>query len=191
MTRIFGASLLVVAIWAIGSAQGAPPAPPPVPEYAGQWELNVAESKLPTLQVRSAPGVTGSPRLPPPSGSITGQTMTVTQNTKQLSVATVTRTEGQMEVPPQALTYNLDGTDLSFDQKMGRMTAPAIAQATVLDDGRLSLVTKATVDGPRGVMTITTTSVWKLDLDGKTLRVHRTRESPRGTEETDWIYHLR
>lgn len=182
------AGLLIASLCTIASAQGTPPSPPPFPEFAGTWELNVAQSKLPTMQVRNAPGVTGSPRLPPPSGSITGQKMTVTQTTNQLSVATVTQTEGQMEVPPQALTYNLDGSDSTSEQNFGRMTGPAVSKATLLDDGSLSLTTTATIDGPRGVMNIVTKSVWKLDANGKTLRVHRTRESPRGTEETDWVY---
>jgi hypothetical protein len=159
------------------------------PNFAGTWVLDVSKSKLPEMRSGGGGGGVGggTGRMMGPRGSVTGQTLTVTQDAKQLTVATDTKTDGAMEMPPQTNAYNLDGSESTSELKFGMQTIPAKLKAS-WDAGKLTLDTVATADGPQGTRTITTKQVWELADGGKTLKVHRTRETMRGTDESDWVY---
>ena len=182
---VFG---LLLASCTLAWAQGKPASA--TPNFAGTWVLDVNKSKLPEMRGGGGGGMGGgggTGRMMGPRGSVTGRTLTVTQDAKELTVATDTKTDGAMEMPPQTNTYNLDGSESTSELKFGMQTIPAKLKAS-FDAGKLTLDTVATADGPQGTRTITSKQVWELADGGKTLKVHQTRETMRGTDESDWVY---
>ena len=122
--------------------------------FAATWSLDKAKSE----------GLQG------PMASL-DQTWVVTQDAKMFTVEA-------------SFSYNLDGSETT-QEMTGRMPGKAALKAKWQDDGKileLSSVLKANVQG--NDVTITTTEHWELADGGKTLKVHRTQESPQGTRET-------
>jgi hypothetical protein len=134
--------------------------------FAGTWVLDKAKSE--GLQGRMAN---------------VDQTWVVTQDAKTLTVEK-SFTGGEQPIPSQKSTYNLDGSETSMDVT-GRMPGKAALKAKWQGDGKileLNSVLKANVQG--NDITVTTTEHWELADGGKTLKVHRVSESPRGTQES-------
>ena len=148
--------VLMVGFWSVNAAPA---------NFAGTWSLDKAKSE----------GLQG------PMASI-DQTWVVTQDGKTFTVE-ASFSGGEQPRPPQKRTYNLDGSETSMEMT-GRMPGKAALKAKWQGDSvlELSSVLKTNVQG--NDVTITTTEHWELADGGKTLKVHRTQESPQGTRET-------
>ena len=176
-------SVLLVGFWAVSAA----PAPT---NFAGTWTLDKAKSK----------------DLPPQMENIKTLTLTVTQDAQQLTTDTkVERNENAEAAPggggpggggggrrgggmmgPQNVAYKLDGSEATLDTG-GRGTATAKAEWQ--NGGKtLKLTTKRTFDFQGNSVTTTSTEIWDLSSDGKTLTIQRTSESPRGTMNTTLVF---
>lgn len=82
-------------------------------------------------------------------------------------------------------TFNLDGTETSADMGRGKVTR----KATVAGDGSVQLVSKSTFTGQDGNEIVsTTTEKLALSGDGKTLTVTRHSESPRGPQDSTYVF---
>jgi hypothetical protein len=111
------------------------------------------------------------------------QTWTVVQNEKTLEVS-IQYSGGEQEVPAQKYNYNLDGSETTAEVG-GRMPGKATLKAKWMGDGKiLEISTVRNINVQGNDVTITTTEHWELADGGKTLMVHRTSESPRGTQES-------
>jgi hypothetical protein len=133
--------------------------------YAGTWVLD--KSKSGEL-----------PRMWQNADSIQ---MDVTQNDKTLGV-TVKGGRGD-----ETLTYNLDGTPSTVDMG-GRMPGKATLTVKVNADGSVELKTQREGNIQGNPVTFKSTEVWQLADGGKTLKVKRTSESPRGTQESNLVF---
>ncbi len=149
--------VLMVGFWSVSAAPT---------NFAATWSLDKAKSEGLQGQMASL-----------------DQTWVVTQDAKTFTVE-LSFSGGDQPRPPQKRTYNLDGSETSMEMT-GRMPGKAALKAKWQDDGKileLSSVLKTNVQG--NDVTITTTEHWELADGGKTLKVHRTSESPRGKQET-------
>ena len=150
--------VLMVAFWSVNAAAPA--------NFAGAWSLDKAKSE--GLQGRMAN---------------VDQTWVVTQDAKTFTVE-ASFSGGEQPMPSQKSTYNLDGSETS-QEMTGRMPGKAALKAKWQGDGKileLNSVLKAQMQG--NDVTITTTEHWELADGGKTLKVHREQESPRGKQES-------
>jgi hypothetical protein len=82
-------------------------------------------------------------------------------------------------------TYNLDGSETTGDMGRGKFARKA---AWSSDGKTLELVSKTTFQGPEGEVTATSTDKLQLSADGKVLTVARHSESPRGTQDSTWVF---
>lgn len=147
--------------------------------YAGTWTLDVSKSKL-------------SERSP-----IESMTMTVAQTDTDVSVETKTvrgaRPEGgggmgrgggmgggMMGGGDGTMTYTLDGKESSAGE--------AKIKAKFEKDGKMKLIQTRSFDTPMGAMSIKTVETWSLLDEGKTLKVNRDTETPRGTQSTELVF---
>lgn len=138
-------------------------------DFSGTWVLDKAKSE--GLQGRMAN---------------VDQTWVVTQDAKTFT-ADKSFSGGEQPIPSQKSTYNLDGSETSMEMT-GRMPGKAALKAKWQGDGKileLNSVLKANVQG--NDVTITTTEHWELADGGKTLKVHRVSETPRGTQESKLV----
>jgi hypothetical protein len=128
----------------------------------------------------------------------------VTQDDKQLTVETK-RSGGEGGGPgasgspgrggggrggmmgPQKLTYSLDGkkTTMEAQGPMGNSTIDLEAKWNGEQKLELKNVRHANFQG--NAVDFTTKETWELADAGKTLKIHRISESPRGTNETKWV----
>ena len=82
-------------------------------------------------------------------------------------------------------TFNLDGTETSGETGRGKF----VRKATLSSDGKtLELSQKTTFQGPEGEVTVTSTDKLELSADGKVLTVARHSESPRGPQDSTWVF---
>lgn len=159
MKRFLLACGLVCALMAGAWAYASPA------NFSGTWVLDKAKSE----------------GLAPQMADI-DVTMTVTQDDKQLTTETK-YTGGAQERPSQKATYKLDGSETTAEVA-GRMPGKATLKAKWLDDGKtLELNTVRNVTIQDNPVTITQKEHWELADGGKVLKIHRTTESPRGTQE--------
>jgi hypothetical protein len=168
---LFCALMIVVA--SISAQKGA--------NFAGTWELDKAKSKLPEMM----------------ANNLTSLTWTVTQTDAELKVepkAEMAQGGGGggggrgMMGGNQPASYKLDGSETTTDLT-GRMTGKVTRKAKWAGDGKileLNAVTNADFNG--NAITSTTTEHWELADDGKTLKVQRKSESPRGTQESTYVF---
>jgi hypothetical protein len=82
-------------------------------------------------------------------------------------------------------TYNLDGTETTADTGRGKVARKA---AWSSDNTALELTSKATFQGPNGEVTTTSTDKLTLSGDGKTLTVVSHRETPRGPQDSTFVF---
>jgi hypothetical protein len=153
--------VLMVGFWSVSASPT---------NFAGTWSLDKSKSE----------GLQG------PMASV-DQTWVVTQDAKTFAVE-ATFSGAPQDIPPQKRTYNLDGSETTMDVA-GRMPGKATLKAKWQDDGKvleLNSVRKVSVQG--NDVTITTTEHWELADGGKTLKVHRVSESPRGTQDTKLVF---
>ena len=136
------------------------------PNFAGTWELDKSKSEL-----------TGR------MANIEGMTLVVTQDAKQITVDT--KIAGAAE-QGQPFTYKLDGGESSMDIT-GRMPAKATLKAKWQSDV-LELSQDRAMSMNGNDFTVTIKDHWQLSPDGKMLTVHRTTDSPRGTQESKLVF---
>jgi hypothetical protein len=159
---------LMIGVAAVSAQKGA--------NFAGTWELDKAKSQLPQRQ----------------ADSIKSATWIITQDDKQItSEQKIERVEGAggggrgrgfgMGGP---LTVKLDGSETTTESERGKSTS----KAKWLNEGKTLEITSVTSGEFQGnAFTITSTEHWELADDGKTLKVHRKSESPRGPQESTWV----
>ena len=162
MKRFLIASSLICLL--MMAAQAAAPT-----NFSGTWSLDKSKSE----------GLQGAM-------ANADMTMTVTQDGKQLVVETK-YSGGEREMPAQSLTYKLDGSETTADFT-GRMAGKGTLKAKWMGDSALELHTVRNMNMQGNDVTMTSTEHWELADGGKTLKVHRTSESPRGTRETTLVF---
>jgi hypothetical protein len=156
----------VIGLLVIGAlAAGAAPA-----DFSGTWVLDKAKSQGLSERMVNV-----------------NITMVVTQDAKQLTSET-SYSGGEREMPPQKATYNLDGSETSVEMG-GRMPGKATLKAKWQNDGKtleLNSVRQANIQG--NDVTITQQDHWELGDGGKTLKLHRVSENPRGKQESTLMF---
>jgi hypothetical protein len=130
--------------------------------YAGEWSLDMKKSELPRMMQ-----------------NVESMTMTVTQDEKTLKTTTSTK-GGAREMPAQSISYSLEGKE-TVAEVGGMMGGTATLKAKIEKDGKLILnsVRKANFQGNE--VTITIKDRWELIDEGKTLKISRTTDTPRGS----------
>ncbi len=166
---------LMIGVAAMSAQKGA--------NFAGAWELDKAKSKLPEMM----------------ANNLTSLTWTVTQSDTELKIEPKAemaqggggagRRGGGMGMGGnQPQTFKLDGSETT-SELTGRMTGKATRKAKWAGEGKileLSTVTNAEFNG--NAFTTTTTEHWELADGGKTLKVHRKSETPRGPQEITYVF---
>ena len=137
--------------------------------FAGTWELDKAKSE----------GVQGGPQGAAPD-SVTWE---ITQNEKQITIASKTVVGGEAR-PPQSFTYNLDGTE-STAEVQGRFPGKANLKAKWMGDGKILELTRVRNISAQGQeFTLTTTEHLELAEGGKVLKAHSSTQTPQGARES-------
>ena len=148
------------------------------PNFAGNWELDVSRSKLPdTMQIES-------------------MTLTVVQTEKELSIQSATkRARGGMGSPMrrgdgnQTVIYSLEGKEINAEISSGAMAGRETRRASVTSDGKLSLTLMRSFNSEAGgTVTQKTNDTWELMDEGKTLKVIRYMETPRGATNAEMYF---
>ncbi|MGH9769192.1 MAG: hypothetical protein ACREAB_17330 [Blastocatellia bacterium] len=161
---------LMIGVAAVSAQKGA--------NFAGTWELDKSKSKLPEQM----------------ASNLTSLTWTVTQTDAELKVepkAEMAQGGGGgrgMMGGNQPSSYKLDGSETTTDLT-GRMTGKVTRKAKWAGEGKileLNAVTNADFNG--NAFTSTMTEHWELADGGKTLKVHRKSENPRGTQESTYVF---
>jgi len=150
----------VIGFWSVSAAPS---------NFAGTWVLDKSKSE----------GLQGAM-------ANADVTWVVTQDDKQLSYDSKISGGGQDFT--QNYIYKLDGSETTADVT-GRLPGKATRKAKWMDDGKileLNQVLNANFQG--NDVTITTKDHWELADGGKALKVHRTTESPRGTQEVKYTF---
>ena len=156
---ILALTVVGVFVLAMGLASAAPA------NFAGTWALDKAKSE----------GLQG------PMANA-DQTVVVTQDAKQFSYTTTVTVDGQAR-PATTNTYNLDGSETTAEIQ-GRMPGKATRKAKWVSDAVLELSEVRNVSFQGQDFQIKTTEHWELADGGKTLKVHRTSQTPQGDRET-------
>lgn len=153
--------------------------------FAGHWELDVSKSKLPERN------------------RVESMTMIVTQTEKDLTVETkAKRGESANENPGRgngarrggmgrgmmlggdaAFTYTLDGKETSAAS--AATMGEAKLKAEITKDGKLKLTQTRNIETQMGSRSLKLSETWELSGDGKTLKVKRETETPRGTQNSE------
>lgn len=176
MKRLF----LLAAILCLGAASGLAQAKT---DFSGTWSLDISKSKL---DERSR---------------IESMKLTVTQTEKDITVVPETKRQeppaGGMGRPggggragfggDSTFTYSLDGKETRTELASPMGVVPVTLKA-VSDGGKLKLTSTRTFNTQMGEMTMTTTEVWSLSADGKTLTIEREQQTPRGTNTTTHVF---
>ena len=149
------------------------------PNFAGNWELDVSRSKLPdTMQIES-------------------MTLRVVQTEKELSIQSATkRARGSMGSPmrrggdgTQTVVYSLEGKEINAEISSGAMAGRETRRASVTSDGKLSLTLMRSFNSEAGgTVTQKTNDTWELMDEGKTLKVIRYMETPRGATNAEMYF---
>ena len=129
--------------------------------YAGDWEL--VKSKLPEIMQAAS------------------RTLKVTQTEKELKVESVSkRAKGDVRGGTQTVTYSLGGKETNAEVGSGGIAGKETRKATMMADGKLNLTLTRSFNNEMGNVTIKTNEIWELLDEGKTLKVTRYMETPRG-----------
>lgn len=84
-------------------------------------------------------------------------------------------------------TFNLDGTETSGEMMGGR--AKFVRTSKWSSDGKtLELITKSTFQREGEEITTTSTDKLELSADGKVLTIARHSETPRGPQDSTWVF---
>lgn len=134
------------------------------PNYAGDWEMDAKRSKL-------------SPMM-----RVEAMTMKIAQTEKEMKIEINSKTpRGEQS---NTVIYDLGGKETTAEAPGGAATY----KAKVEKNGNLKLSSTRKVTTQMGEMTITTKDAWELIEDGKTLKVTREIESPRGAISSEMYF---
>ncbi len=148
------------------------------PNFAGNWELDGSRSKLPdTMQIES-------------------MTLKVVQTEKELQIESATkRARGSVGSPmrrgdgTQTVIYSLEGKEINAEISSGAMAGKETRRALVTSDGKLSLTLMRNFNSETGgTVTLKTNDTWELMDEGKTLKVIRYMETPRGATNAELYF---
>jgi len=149
------------------------------PNFAGNWELDLSKSKLPNaMQIES-------------------MTLTVVQTEKELSIQSATKRARGGTVSPmrrdgdgnQTVIYSLEGKEINAEIGSGAMAGKETRRASVTSDGKLSLTLMRNFNSETGgTVTLKTNDTWELMDEGKTLKVIRYMETPRGATNAELYF---
>jgi hypothetical protein len=152
---------LMIGLWAVNAAAA---------NFSGTWAIDKGKTT----------GLQG----PMAEADIT---WVVTQDDKQITIESKVVVGGQ-ERPAQTATYKLDGSETTAEVS-GRMPGKATRKAKWMDGGKMLELTQVLNANFQGNdVTITTKEHWELADGGKVLKVHRSQETPRGTQETSFVF---
>ena len=137
--------------------------------FAGTWVLDKSKTQ----------------NLPRQWENATSVTMEIKQDEKQITIET--KAEGS-QFPSQPVSYNVDGSE-SIVEMQGRMPGKATLKASWSKDGNtLELSRKQSGERDGNAFTISNTDKLTLAEEGKVLKIARTNESPRGTQESTLVF---
>lgn len=162
--------------------------------FAGNWELDTAKSKLPEMM------------------RIESMTMNVSQTDTELTVETKTKRAerpegagngggmrgggggggrgmgrgGGMMGGDNSFTYTLDGKETSA-AAAGAMGETKL-KAKFEKEGKLKLTQTRSFETQMGSVNVKIADTWELQDDGKTLKVVRDMETPRGTMTSEMYF---
>jgi len=147
------------------------------PNFGGEWQLDVSKSKLPeTMRVES-------------------MTLKVSQTEQELKVEGTTKMAkgdargGMMRGGGmQTATYSLEGKEMLSDVGSGAMAGKETRKATMTADGKLNLNLIREFKGQMGDVVMKTNEIWELLDAGKTLKVTRYTETPRGATNAEMFF---
>jgi hypothetical protein len=162
-----GGLSLLLCTFALAAAQGNV-------NFSGTWILDKSQS-----DIRQLTGVRGGVG----NGQDASLSMVIEQQGPTLKVTRTLRAEGEAKM--ETHTYKTDGTETTNTGFRGE-----------------SVVTKASWDGDKLLVSSTRTAkvlikkvtvqskgVWRLSLDGKTLTIDATLETPRGEQRVKGVFH--
>jgi len=136
----------------------------PAPDFSGTWSLDKAKSEGLNQMMANA-----------------DITWTITVADKAL------KKEVKGLRAPQTENYKLDGSEVNEDVNFGQMTMKAKRTAKLMGE-MLELKSVSSGEFNGNAFTATTTQHLELADGGKTLKVHQTSESPRGTQESKLVF---
>jgi len=147
------------------------------PDYDGKWELDAGKSKLPaTMRIES-------------------MALRVTQTEKELIVTSMTRrAQGNAEAGAmkrggeQTAIYNLEGKESVTETGSGTMASKETRKASFTADGKLNLNFTRSFKSETGDVNLKTNEIWELTDEGKTLKVTRYMETPRGATNAEMYF---
>ncbi|MBI3654621.1 MAG: hypothetical protein HY231_26620 [Acidobacteria bacterium] len=137
-------------------------------DFSGTWKLDASKSTMP-------PGAGGG-------GGGGDVTLEVKQDAKTLTVVRKTARGDQ------TTTYNLDGSE-SKSEMTGRMTGTSTHKTKWQGEGKIleiNTISKLNMQGQE--FEVTAQSHWEVMDGGKTLKIHTTRNSPQGTQESTLLF---
>ncbi len=144
------------------------------PDYSGEWNLDVSRSKLPE------------------QAKVESMTLKVSQTEKEMTIETTAKRSpdagrggmnGGMRRGgggAQTAVYNLDGSETTAETGGGTMAGSEKRTAKVMTDGKLSLTSTRSFKTEMGDVVTKTNETWELVDGGKTLKIVRYTETPRG-----------
>jgi hypothetical protein len=166
MKRTLLALALVAALPASAATAG---------DYSGTWRLSKEKSK----------------DLPSPMyDKVKSTSIVVTQRDQAFNVDVTVEAEGRPQLK-QSFRYPLDGTTNEIETTVrtpdGPMQVPTTLEAKQRE-GALELVETRNVNFGERQATFTSSELWTLSDDGKTLTVHRKDQRPQGPLEYDMVF---
>lgn len=157
--------------------------------FAGSWEMDVKKSKLPEMS------------------RVEAMTMKVTQTDKDLKVESTTKRTARPEGDgagagnrrggwggglggdgTQTFNYSLEGKETATEAVAGIPAASATLKANLEKDGKLNLSSTRKFNSQMGEVTVTTKETWELTDGGKTLKIMREIQSPRGAQTSEMYF---
>jgi hypothetical protein len=157
-------------------------------DFSGIWTLDAAKSKLDErMRVES-------------------MTLNVKQTEKELTVETAIkraeRPEGEMPNGGMrgggrmgggfgggngTIIYNLDGKEMTTPVSAGQSDGVATTKAE-FEKGKLKVNTNRNISSPMGDFKLTTKEIWEILDGGKTLKIIRDMETPRGNRTSEMVF---
>ncbi len=145
--------------------------------YGGTWLLAKSESR----------------NLPRNYDIVKSARVMVRQSETTFSIDVTIDAEGRPEYK-QNFLYPLDGTSRTTESTIrtpkGPLQVPTTLAAQVKEDGVLELTeTRVVTYDASSQVTFTSTELWTLSDEGKTLTIHRKDQRPQGLQEYDMVFH--
>jgi hypothetical protein len=144
------------------------------PNFSGNWELDVNRSTLPDTM------------------AVEAMTLRVMQTEKEIKIESLTKMnqsqmrEGIKRVNGgvQSVLYNLEGKETTGEIGSGMMAGKETLKASVVND-RLNLTQTRNFNNEMGNVAMKVNEIWELLDSGKTLKIMRYSESPRGATNAE------